>query len=140
MEKGRGREASAGDAFGDPGAIDFREEAADLVPTGPLAGLTGFADQHDEKIEAMASGIDQAMGAGTSGVAEGDQKLEKNGGGVSLGVRGESSCRRPRDAIEGGFAEYRVCGSLVWWQRWLRRRILPRCWIWLGLGRRRMGH
>jgi hypothetical protein len=115
MEKRRGREASAGDAFGDPGSIDFREEAADLVPTGPLAGLAGFADQHDEKIEAMAGGIDQAMGAWTSGVAEGDQKLEKNGGGVSLGVRSESSCGRPRDAIEGSFAEYWVCGSLVWW-------------------------
>ncbi len=110
MEKGRGREAGAGDAFGDPGAIDFREETADLVPASPLAGLTGFADQHDEKIEAMASGIDQAMGAGTNGVAKGNQKLEKDGSRMSFGVRGESSCGRPGDTVEGGLAEYRVCG------------------------------
>ena len=108
MDKGRRREAGGGDAFGDPGAIDFREEAADLVPTSPLAGLAGLADQHDEKIEAMASGIDQAVGAGASGVAEGDQKLEKNGGGMGLGVRRQNSCGQPGDTVEGSFVEYRV--------------------------------
>ena len=39
MEKGRRREASGGDTFGDPGAIDFREEAADLVQLVPLRAL-----------------------------------------------------------------------------------------------------
>ncbi len=105
MEKGRGREASSGDTFGDPGAIDFREEAADLVPTGSLAGLAGFAHQHDKKIEAMAGGIDHAVGTGTSSVAEGDQKLEKDGGGMSLGMRGKHSCGRPGDTVEGRFTE-----------------------------------
>jgi hypothetical protein len=50
--------------------IDFSEEAADLVPTCPLAGLTGFANQHHEKVETMASSIDHAVGRGTNGIAE----------------------------------------------------------------------
>jgi hypothetical protein len=34
-----GREASASDAGGKPRAVDFREEAGDLAPTGALAAL-----------------------------------------------------------------------------------------------------
>ena len=86
IDKRRGRETRGGDAFGDPVAVGFSEETADLVPAGPLAGLAGFADQHDEKVEAMAGGIDHAVGAGTS-VAEDDEKLEENGSGMGLGVR-----------------------------------------------------
>ena len=51
----------------------------------------GFADQHDEKVEAMAGGIDIAVGAGTGGVAEGGPKVEKNSGGMGLGVRGQGA-------------------------------------------------
>ena len=70
IDKGSGRQASGGDAFGDPGMIDLSEEAADLVPACPLAGLAGFADQHHEKIETMAGSIDHAVGRGTNGIAE----------------------------------------------------------------------
>ncbi len=45
IDKATRGQASGGDAGIDPRPIDCREEAADLVPTGPLAGLTGFADQ-----------------------------------------------------------------------------------------------
>jgi hypothetical protein len=57
VDKGRGRQANGGDAFGDPRAIDFREEAANLIPACSLASLAGFADQHDEKVESMIGGL-----------------------------------------------------------------------------------
>src|SRR5579859_3207533 len=50
IDESGGRQTRGGDASGDPWAIDFREEAADLIPACSLAGLTGFADQHDEKV------------------------------------------------------------------------------------------
>ena len=105
IDKGSGRQASGGDAFGDPGMIDFGEEAADLVPTCPLAGLAGFADQHHEKVETMAGSIDHAVGRGTNGIAEGGQQLEEDGGGMGLGVRGQGAYGHPRDAVECVFAE-----------------------------------
>jgi hypothetical protein len=71
--------------------IDFSEEAADLVPACSLAGLAGFADQHHEKVETVPGSIDHAVGSGASGIAEGGQKLEENGGGWSLGVRGQGA-------------------------------------------------
>jgi hypothetical protein len=86
IDKGSGRQASGGDAFGDPAMIDLSEEAADLVPACPLAGLAGFADQHHEKVETMTGSIDHAVERGTNGIAERGQQLEEDGGGMGLGV------------------------------------------------------
>src|ERR1700735_4519916 len=105
IDKGGGRQASGGDAFGDPGMINFGEEAADLVPACPLASLAGFADQHHEKVETMAGGIDHAVGRGTNGIAEGGQQLEEDGGGMGFAVRGQAAYDQPRDAVECGVAE-----------------------------------
>jgi hypothetical protein len=99
-DKGSGRQASGGDTFGDPRAIDFREEAADLVPARSLAGLAGLADQDHEKVETMAGGINHAVGRGTNGIAERGQQLEEDGGGMGLGVRGQGAYGHPRDAVE----------------------------------------
>ena len=103
--RARGRQASGGDAFGDPRAIDFGEEAADLVPAGSLASLAGFADQHDEEVETMAGGIDHAVGRGTNGIAERGQQLEEDGGGMGFAVRGQAAYGQPGDAVECGIAE-----------------------------------
>src|ERR1700733_4777831 len=53
IDKGSGRQASGVDAFGDPRAINFSEEAPDLIPTCSLAGLAGLTDEHHEKVETM---------------------------------------------------------------------------------------
>ena len=110
IDKRRGRQASSGDTFGDPRAVDFIEEAADLVPAGSLAGLAGFADQHHEKVETMAGGIDHAVGRGTNGIAERGQQLEEDGGGMGFAVRGQATYGQPRDAVECGIAEDRIRG------------------------------
>jgi hypothetical protein len=86
-------------------AIDFREEAADLVPACSLASLAGFADQHDEKVESMAGSIDHAVGRGTNGIAERGQQLEEDGGGMCFAVRGQTAYSQARDAVECGIAE-----------------------------------
>ena len=65
-ERGRGGKTSGGDAGVDPGVIYFGEEALDVAPTGALAGLAGLSDEHDEEIEAMAGGADDAVRAGAA--------------------------------------------------------------------------
>jgi hypothetical protein len=73
IDKAIGGEASGGDASVKPGTIDLSEEAHDLVQASSLAGITGFTNQHDEEIEAVASSIDHAVGAGSDQVAEGSK-------------------------------------------------------------------
>jgi hypothetical protein len=73
IDKAIGGEASGGDASVKPGTIDLSEETHDLVQASSLAGLTGFANQYDEEIEAVASSIDHAVGAGSDQVAEGSK-------------------------------------------------------------------
>ena len=89
MDEAAGGEASAGDAAGEPRVIDFREEAGNLTPTGSLAGLAGFAYEHDEEVKAMASGVDHAVGSTADEVAEGSQELEEDGGRMCFGVRSD---------------------------------------------------
>ena len=123
IDKRSGRQAGGGDAIGDPGVVDFREEAADLVPACSLAGLAGFADQHHEKVETMAGSIDHAVGRGTNGIAERGQQLEEDGGRMGFRVWGQGAYGQAGDAVECGFAE-----------DWIRGRTgLRRC------GRRRAG-
>ena len=111
IDKRGGRQASGGDAFGDPGVVDFSEETADLVPACSLAGLAGFADQHHEKVETMAGSIDHAVGRGTNGIAERGQQLEEDGGGMGFAVRGQAAYGQPRDTVECGIAEDWVRGG-----------------------------
>jgi len=131
-----GVQASGGDAGGKPKRVDLGEEAGDLVPTGSLAGFAGFTDEHDEKIEAMTSGVDHAVGSGSDQVAEGGEGLEEDGGGVSLGVRGDGLDEESGEAMERGFGQHRLralgarcrVGRLLsrdridlWLRQWLRR-------------------
>jgi hypothetical protein len=57
---------------------------------------------------AVTGGIHHTVGAGANGVAEGGQKLEKNSGGMRLGVRGHGAYGQPGDAVKGGFAEFEL--------------------------------
>src|SRR5580658_627065 len=132
IDKRSGRQASGGDAFGDPGLVDFSEEAADLVPACSLAGLAGLADQHHEKVETMAGSIDHAVGCGTNGVAERGQQLEEDGGGMGFAVRGQPAHGQPRDAVECGIAEDWIRGR-TGWRRCGRRRAGLWLWLWLKL-------
>jgi hypothetical protein len=104
VDKATGGEAGAGDARGEPRVVDFREEAGDLPPTGSLAALAGIAYQHDEEVEAVAGGIDHAVGSAADEVAICGQELEKDGGRVGFGVRSDGTDGEPCQSIKGGFA------------------------------------
>jgi hypothetical protein len=110
VDKADRREGRCGDTGVEPGAIDFGEEAGDLVPAGSLAALAGFAYQHDEEIEAVAGGTDHAVGAGADYVAKDGEKLEENGGGVRLSVRSPGADGRAGQAVEGGFVKPELRG------------------------------
>jgi hypothetical protein len=90
--------------------VDFCEEAGDLTPTGALAGLAGIAYEHDEEIQAVAGGIDHAVGPTADQVAECGQKLEEDGGRVGLGVGSDGADGESCETVESGFA-----------QLWIRR-------------------
>jgi hypothetical protein len=135
VDEAAGGEASAGDAGGEPRAIHFSEEAGDLAPTGALAGLAGITYQDDEEVETVAGGVDHAVGSAADEVAKGGQQLEKNGGRMGFGVRSDGTHGEPGETMQGGFAQCGVRGSLGRRERWLRRRIWPGCWIWIGFGR-----
>jgi hypothetical protein len=112
VDEAAGGEAGAGDASGEPWAIDFCEEAGDLVPTGALAGFAGITYQHDKEVETVAGGVDHAVGSTTEEVAKGGQQLEKDGGRVGFGVRSDGTDCEPRESLKGGFAQYGACGRL----------------------------
>jgi hypothetical protein len=82
MEDGAGCGAGGGHATRRPEWVGFGEEAGDLAPAGPFAGLTRFADENDEEIEAVTRGTDAAVRGGADEVAEGSQELEEDGGGM----------------------------------------------------------
>jgi hypothetical protein len=131
IDEAGGGQASGGDAGGEPRRVDMSEEAGDLVPTGSLAGFAGFTDEHDKKVEAMPSGVDHAVGSAPDQVAEGGEELEEDGGGVSLGVRGDGANDESREAMKRRFGEHRSralrgrVGRLLWGERiYLRSRRL----------------
>ena len=70
MDDATGCQASAGYAGGEPGVVDFREEAGDLGPTGALAGFAGVAHEHEVEIQSVAGGFDQAVRSTADYVAE----------------------------------------------------------------------
>ena len=136
IDEAAGGQASGGDAGGEPRAVDFGEEAGDLVPAGALAGLAGIAYEHDEEVEAVAGGIDHAVGSGADEVAEGGEELEEDGGGMGLGVGSDGADGESCETVKGGFGKHGICGC---WrcERWLRRPVWPGWWFRVGF--RRLG-
>jgi len=106
-----GGKASAGDAGGEPGLVYLGEETCDLIPAGALAGFAGIAYEHDVEVQAVAGGIDHAVGAATDQVAEDGQKLEENGGGMGLSVGSDGADGESGETMEGGFAQVGVRGG-----------------------------
>jgi hypothetical protein len=105
VDESAGVEASGGDAGGEPGMIDFGEEAGDATPAGSFAGLTGITDEDDEEVEGVAGVVHHAVGSGADDVAEGSEELEQDGGRVGLGVRGEGADGVAGEAVESGFGQ-----------------------------------
>jgi hypothetical protein len=101
MDEAARGQAGCGDAAGDPEVVHFREEAADLAPTGSLAGLAGFADQDDEEVQTVTSGLDDTVRSRPYQVAEGNEELQENGGRIGFGVRGEGADDRAGNPVEG---------------------------------------
>jgi hypothetical protein len=114
IDEATGCKASTGDAGGEPRVVDFCEEAGDLTPTGALAGLAGIAYEHDEEIEAVAGGIDHAVGSRADQVAECGQKLEEDGGRVRLSMGSDGTDGESCETVESGFAQ-------LWIQPWAGR-------------------
>ena len=123
IHEATGRKASAGDAGGEPRAVDFREEAGDLAPTGTLACFAGGANEHDEEVQAVAGGVDHAVGSRADQVAKGGQKLEEDGGRMCLGVRSDGTDGEPCETVEGSLVKFgmRRCAGRMGRERRLRR-------------------
>jgi hypothetical protein len=101
VEDGAGCGASGGDAACRPEWVCFGEEGGDLAPAGSFASLAGFADEDHEEIEPVARGTDTAVKGRPDEIAKRGQELEKDGGQVSLGMRGEAIHDATRDTVEG---------------------------------------
>ena len=110
IDEATGCKTSGGDAGGEPRVVDFREEAGDLTPTDALAGLAGVAYEHDEEIQAVAGGIDHAVGSTADQVAECGQKLEEDGGRVGLGVGSDGTDGESCETVESGVAQLWIRG------------------------------
>ena len=100
-----GGETGTGHTTLRPGGIHLGEEACYLVPTGSLAGLAGFSDEHDEEVQGVAGGADHAVGAGADDVAKGGEQLQENGLRLGLGVRSQSADGFSGEAVERVFVE-----------------------------------
>ena len=100
----------AGDTILPPGAIHLGEELGDLVPTGPLARLAGFSDQHDKEIQGVTGGPDHTVRSGADDVAKGGEQLQENGFRLGFGVRGLGAHGLPGEAIESVLVEYVLQG------------------------------
>jgi hypothetical protein len=85
----------------------------------------------------VAGGVDHAVGSAADEVAKSGQQLEKNGGWMGFGVRSDGTDGEPCQSVEGGFAQYGICGQVGRCERWLRRLIWPGWRI--GIGFRRLG-
>ena len=123
-EAARG-ETRADDTILSPGAIHFGEEAGDLVPTGSLARLAGFADEHEEEVQGVTGGADHAVRAGANDVAKGGEQLQENGFGLGLGVRGQGAHGFSGETVERVSLEHGVAGVLGRTRGW-------REWFWGG--------
>jgi len=126
--------ASGGNAALRPKRVCFGEEAGDLAPTGPFAGLARFADEDNEEIETVARGTDTAVRGSADEVAKGGQELEEDGGRVGFGVWGEAANDATRDTVEGRRVEcgWRGRGGSRWKRgRWRTIFIRVRV-IWVG--------
>ena len=119
-DEASGGETRAGDAIFGPGGIHFGEEARNLIPTGALARLAGFSDEHDEEVQGVTGGADHAVRAGAKDVAKGGEQLQENGFGLRLGVRSQGAYGFPGKTIERELLEYGFQGELAptrgWWE------------------------
>jgi hypothetical protein len=111
-DEAAGGETGADDTIVRPGGIHFGEEAGDLVPTGSLARLAGFADKDEEEVQGVTGGADHAVRAGANDVAKGGEQLEENGFGLGLGVRGQGAHGFSGEAVERVLLEYGLVGVL----------------------------
>jgi acylphosphatase len=84
---------------GDPKVVHFREQAADMAPTGSLAGFAGVADEDDKEVQIVACGFDHAVGYRADHIAKGGEKLEENGDGIGLGVGRDGTDCAAGDAV-----------------------------------------
>ena len=96
---------SASDTGGEPGWIDFGEEAGDMIPTAALACLAGIANQHDEEVEAVAGGIDLAVGPTIDKVAEDGEKLKEQRSRMGFGVGRDGADGEPCEPMESSVME-----------------------------------
>jgi hypothetical protein len=130
-----------GDASIDPRLVNFREQATDLIPTGSFARLTGFANEHNEEIEAMAGGIDHAVGSGAHDIAKGGEQLKEDCGRMPLGVRGKGANGLTGEAVQSGFVQFGMRDGSGWGDASLGGRGTGRCtgrWE-TGVGFRQLG-
>jgi hypothetical protein len=84
MDEAVGGQAGGGHSALDPEIVHFGEEAGDLTPAGSLTCLARFAYQHDEEVEAVAGEPDHAVRRRPDQVAEGGEKLQKDGGRIGF--------------------------------------------------------
>jgi hypothetical protein len=96
-----------------PAAVCFGEEAGDLAPAGPFAGLARFTGEDKEEIETVARGTDTAVRRWANDVAEGSQELEEDGRRVGFSVWGEATNDAASDTVESrdGYCEWWGCGK-----------------------------
>lgn len=113
MDEAVGGQAGGGDAALGPELVHFGEEASDLTPAGSLTRLARFADQHNEEIEAVAGEADHAVRRRPDQVAEGDEKLQKDGGRIGLCVGRHGADHPPGQAVERGLGQRGPRGSLA---------------------------
>jgi len=90
--------------------VGFGEEAGDLAPAGPFAGLARFADENDEEIEAVTRGPDAAVQGGADEAAEGRQELEEDGGGIGLSMWGKCTDEETGNTVESRAGQCRRWG------------------------------
>ena len=94
--------------------IPYGEGSLEMGQADDGGGVQGRVDgaetQDDEEIQAVAGGIDHAVGSRADQVAECGQKLEENGGRVGLGMGSDGADGESCETVESGFA-----------QLWIRR-------------------
>jgi hypothetical protein len=111
VEDGAGCGAAGGHTARSPEWVGFGEEAGDLAPAGPFAGLARFADENDEEIETVTRVTDAAVRSVADEVAEGSQELQEDGGGIGLGMWGEAI-----DDETSRTMESRTGYRRLWWR------------------------
>jgi len=98
-----------------------------LIPTATLARLAGIANQHDEEVEAVAGGIDLAVGPTIDKVAEDGEKLKEQRSRMGFGVGRDGADGEPCESMESILMENGKSGGRG---RGILRRWRPRWRFW----------